>query len=220
PKMTKKSRFAKLGRRASSLIESYYEGRNVDEYEAKRRTNPKWSFEESSLETVIAGLSSDEKRTIADVPVGTNRFYQFLDADPDVKIVYCIDYSADMLTASMTRSSAKFFYSKADMIEGGTPIRAGTVISYRFLNLFDFATIEKILRNLCATAELNLIFSIRLAVTTEEAGTVYQDKIHVHDRSQFEAALASHGFKIAWEQARADEKPGAYHIMHARRMAS
>lgn len=212
-----KFRFGKPGKNATSLIDKYYRGKSVTAYEDKRKRNPKWTFEEHGLETALSSIQAREKKTIGDIPVGTNRFYQLLNDDANIELVYCIDYSADMLTASMERSSSKFFYSKCDMIEEGTPIVADTVISFRFLNLFDFPTIEKILGNLCAASRRNLIFSIRLAATPEEVDTVFQNKIHIHSRERFEESLATNDFAIAWQEGRKDEKPGEYFIVHARR---
>lgn len=207
----------KAGQRAASLIDRLYKGQNVATYEASRRNNPKWSFEESGVKTVLDGLAPEEKTSVADIPVGTNRFYHLLDSDADIKIVYCVDYSEDMLTASMARSSGKFFYSKADMVNDGTPIVADTLVSVRFLNLFDFAIIEKIVANLCASTRLHFITSIRLASTDEEKDTIYEDKIHIHDPARFDACLTANGFETVWKEGRKDEKPGEYFILHARR---
>ncbi|MEJ6390307.1 hypothetical protein [Gymnodinialimonas ulvae] len=212
-----KFRVGKTASGTSSTMATAYRGSLVKSYEKSRKNNPKWAFEEDTLRTVMNAIDPSEKRIVADIPVGTNRFYQFLDDDPEIKIVHCIDNSVDMLIESMMRTSSKFFYSRCDMIDEGTPIVSDTVISYRFLNLFDFNTIEKILANLCHSSRRNLIMTIRLSESHEESGSVFQNKIHIHSRARFDEALAANDFEPVWEKGYADEKPGEYFTLHARR---
>ena len=84
-----------------NLVQKYYMGQQAKKYEQGRKKNQKWKFEEDVfVEFFKAICTNTDNMVVADIPVGTNRFYQYLDSSSNVQIVYGIDLSQDMLLES------------------------------------------------------------------------------------------------------------------------
>lgn len=197
-----------------NLVERLYSGKNAERYEDNRSQSEKWKFEEESLILILSGLPSEQIKTLADIPVGTNRFAERLDAVEGVQRIYCVDFSVDMLAQAINRQRPKQVFLKHDLLEAPPKIFCNTAISFRFLNLFSFADVTKIMKNIADILEVNLILSIRIADQAYSHGDILERKIHIHGRNEFECLVSNLGFSIKKELHHPDEKGGRYYVMH------
>lgn len=195
------------------LIGRHYTGEKAAQYERRSKTE-RWKFEHETLMDMLARLPAEERAQIADIPVGTNRFFEELENDVSVKTVYGMDYSVDMLMQSLEKPSDKYLYARHDIVASAPAITADTVICFRFLNLFPFPDIEMILRNLARTARVNLIFTVRLLEDPQEHGMVLEDKIHLHSTERFSELLGNCGLEVKEARGFDDSKQGDYFVMH------
>lgn len=195
------------------LIGRHYSGKKAEQYERRSKTE-RWKFEHDTLLDMLVGLPPEELAHIADIPVGTNRFVEQLDDNASVKVVYGMDYSVDMLQQCLAKPSGKYLYARHDIVASAPAITADTVICFRFLNLFPFSDIERIVTNLAQVARVNLIFTIRLLEDPTQHGTVLDDKIHLHSSDRFFELLGKCGLEVKDSRGFDDAKQGDYFVMH------
>jgi hypothetical protein len=197
-----------------SLVERLYSGKNAEQYEKNRSSSEKWRFEEETLFSILSSLPSDEVKTIADIPVGTNRYADRLEALEVVQRIYCVDFSIDMLTQALRKQRPKQVFLKQDLLHSPPRIACSTVMCLRFLNLFSFSDLAKIMNNIVAVLDFNLILSIRLADELYSHGDILEKKIHIHGRAEFTNLVNDLGLAIRKEAYYPDMKGGQYFMMH------
>lgn len=198
-----------------SLVDRFYTGKRAVQYEAGRNSSDKWRFEEESLMDLFSGLTDSEVETVADIPVGTNRFAEFLETRAEVRRVYCVDLSIDMLAQAMSRQTSKQVFLRHDILRSPPNLSCGTAISFRFLNLFPFDEVRTILKNIAAITANNMIISVRLADEVNLHGKILAGKVHLHGRDEFNGLLSELGFFVKTEYYHADRKGGRYYVLHA-----
>lgn len=198
-----------------NLIDRYYSGARANRYEEARSRSSKWQFEEKSLIGIINKLPKSEIEKIADIPVGTNRFSDLFESCNDIKRVYGIDLSVDMLAQAMIKPGHKYLFLRHDIISSPPAVMCDTAACFRFLNLFDFKTVESILKNISEFCRSNLILSVRLVEDQGSHGKVLKGKIHLHHSAAFYQALIEAGFQMKDKLYFSDEKGGDYYVLHA-----
>jgi SAM-dependent methyltransferase len=204
-------------RKVHGLVNKYYIRKNASKYEETRKYEEKWVFEESSLEKIMEQLPAAEIAYVADIPIGTNRFYAYLDLNPSVKLVYGCDLSPDMLSEAIKKKSRKYFFSNIDICAEAPNVVCGTVICFRFLNLLEYEDVERAVINMANMCEHNLIVSIRLHDDDAVESQVIQDKISIHSSRRFFQLLRNCGFSTFNSLHFPDSKGGAYYVVHASR---
>lgn len=198
-----------------SLISRFYTGKPALQYESRRNRSEKWSFEEKSLIGLFSDLEESEVAEVADIPVGTNRFGDFLERHPGVRRVYCVDLSIDMLVQAMNRQTPKQVFMRHDLLDSPPHFNCDTAISFRVLNLFPFGEIQKILRNIASVTATNIILSVRLADGLSHHGDILAGKVYLHGHVEFYRLISEIGFSVKAECYHPDNKGGRYCVLHA-----
>lgn len=197
-----------------SLVDRFYTGKRAEQYETKRSRSDKWRFEEESLMTLFSDLPNSEVDQVADIPVGTNRFAEFLESRDAVRRIYCVDLSIDMLAQAMNRQTRKQVFVQHDVLRSSPNLASDTTISFRFLNLLPFDEVEKALKNIAAFTMTNMIISVRLADPASRHGDVIADKIHLHGHDEFYDLISELQFSVERELYHPDDKIGRYQVFH------
>ena len=202
------------GNQMPDIIQEYYSGDKVDVYESKRKENPKWTFEEDTLDLVLEKYSSDIK-DIIDAPVGTGRFMdKYKSLDPKIKICG-LDYSPEMLRLASERRNGNnnISFVQHDMINVPLGFSADLTICYRFLNLFDWDNSAKALTNLLSATRKISVFTVRLVEDDYDGDTFIENKIHLHKRSEVEKVVLENDFSISEVFEFSDAREGQYSVL-------
>ena len=200
---------------AKALISKFYSRDRAEKYESVRNRSEKWAFEEKELIRFLEKLPKAEIETILDVPVGTNRFSDVFESMDDVRTVYGMDLSVDMLSQAIGKPSSKHLFLRHDIISGSPDITCDTAVCFRFLNLFPFKDVELIFQNIAQTSRFNIILAVRLTEEASEHGNVLQQKIHLHYSKNFYELIEAVGFQVKEKRRFIDRKGGEYYVMHA-----
>ncbi len=201
----------------------HYSGKFVRDYEATRRSNPKWRFEEETLCGVLERLR-DELSVILDAPVGTGRFLPVYEKKLRGVEIFCLDSSADMLQTARRRPGLfrknTYRFTPADIIAAVPQMRADLSVCCRFLNLLDWDSARRVLANILSATDGYALFSIRL-VDSGYAGPRYiENKIYLHCEQDLGTAIAANGFEVVRRFHYEDTRPGAYTIVLCARQAA
>ena len=200
------------------IIEEYYSGNNADYYEDKRRTNPKWQFENDVLNSVIKEFKS-EITCIIDAPVGTGRFLDAYKAFKSKMNIYGIDYSADMLKVAAEKSDLhNISFIEQDIINKKLNITADLSVCYRFLNLINFKDAAKTLSNLLLSTQKFSLFAIRTIEDDYMGETFIENKIYLHKRKYIERVINEKNFEILKRFEYPDKREGQYTILLCRKV--
>lgn len=204
-----------LDKLRKNLIGTYYSGSAARQYEATRSRSKKWAFEEESIKSFFAELPLSEVSTIADIPVGTNRFSSFFETQESIKKVYGIDLSADMLSQAKAKRAEKYQFFQHDISLSPPKIACDTAVCFRFLNLFKSRDIEVMLENIAYVVKYNLILSVRLVNDSFIGEKVLDKKIYLHNSTNFYKILDNVGFTVRKRVSFLDSKGGEYFVILA-----
>lgn len=183
-----------------------YEGAGALGYEAARRKQAKWQWEDRVVRDVLARYSG-EIASVIDAPVGTGRFLSLYRV-PAVGY----DVSSDMLTvARELHADARL--ERLDLLRDALPERADLVVCVRFLNLVDTDAAVLALGKLLDAANKYALFTCR----TGEPQRI--GKVYVHRREAIEDMIEQHGFQVQVLDSRIfpDKVGGEYNMILVRR---
>ena len=186
-----------------------YAGAKAKGYEAARRKQAKWKWEDTTLRKVLARLGG-EVRSVIDAPVGTGRFLGLYTV-PAVGY----DASADMLGVARA-SHKKAVLHKLDLVGEALPESADLVVSVRFLNLLNTPDALKALGHLLAAARKYAVFTCR-TVPEGYIGAYSVGRVKLHCDWEMLCAIEAAGFKTVERYHFPDNVPGLYDIFLVRR---
>lgn len=197
---------------ADALV-SFYQGTHAKDYEQLRTLNPKWQFEDRSLEEILQAHRTDI-RSVIDAPVGTGRFLDLYQRVLGDVRVHGLDRSTDMLDVARGVSASRHVaLREQDILGAPFDVRADAVVCFRFLNLLPWADAARAMRNLFAATDRLLVMAIRTVGDDYQGETVIENKIHLHRRSAFERLCADHRFTLVHEASCETGRTGDYRIV-------
>lgn len=139
-----------------------YRGAEAASYEARRRDQDKWKREAAALSELFGDVRGG---VVADIPVGTGRFFQLYSA-VGFKEIHGADRSEDMLAEAWKvgqRISPCPWLTTADILSLPYSDRSfDWVVCVRLLNLLSEAEMQQAVRELCRVASSCVVLSIRL----------------------------------------------------------
>ena len=190
-----------------------YAGAKAKGYEAARRKQAKWKWEDTTLRKVLARLGG-EVQSVIDAPVGTGRFLGLYTVP-----VVGYDASADMLGVARTLHEGAALH-KLDLVRTALPESADLVVSVRFLNLLNTPDALKALGHLLASARKYALFTCRTA-NDSYRGPWRVGRVYIHKRKAIADAIERHGFQIQVLDSRIfpDNVGGEYNLLLVRRAA-
>lgn len=205
--------------RGSGIVSRYYSGGKAEGYEAARSGSARWEFERESLESIFRdSISGVDRYEVIDVPIGTNRFFEFFNSLACVSAVHGVDLSDDMLAIARTKECHSYEFHKWDIVRSPLQFRAHVSVCFRFLNLFAFADLVRIIGNIAESTDRFIVLSVRL-VETEKEGKIIENKVYLHQRNMFLDVVGQAGFKVVCEMSMTDNKPGTYYVLCLEREA-
>lgn len=204
----------------TGLIKRYYSGRLVDRYEKSRKSSKRWKFENDAFREFLDKIvAHNSELVVADIPVGTNRFYQDLEASSKVCSVYGLDLSADMLREASKKPATKYQYLAHDIVTDSVPFHADLVICFRFLNLFSMTDVTKIIKHLADCCTSDMLFSVRLVDDSQHGATIEDGKVYLHGETTFYSAFEGLGLSVKEKRCFEDSKQGLYYVVWAKKTA-
>ena len=186
-----------------------YEGAGAKGYEAARRKQAKWQWEDATVRKVLATLGN-EVQSVIDAPVGTGRF---LDLYTMPAVGY--DVSADMLDVARSLHEGAELH-RLDLVTEALPTTADLVVSVRFLNLLDTPDALKALGHLLAAARKYALFTLR-TVAEGYIGSYSVGRVRLHCDWEMLCAIGAAGFEVVERHSFPDNVPGLYDIILVRR---
>ena len=176
--------------------------------------NPRWYFEEHCVSRMIQNTLQKDSTidSFMDIPIGTNRLHMLIEGHPNLTRALGVDYSDDMLTMAASKQTQKYSYEKHDIFTGPFNQKTGIVLCLRFLNLFDWPSARKAIRNLSNSTEKYIILSIRLVDDDYNGKPVLENKIHLHKEALFYEAINADNLIVDSKECYEDTKQGTYCI--------
>ena len=201
----------------TKLITKLYSGLNAKKYAKRRKKSNKWKFETEFVETCLQKLSF--KGDVADAPVGTNRFDNIWQRWDQESAIVGYDYSQPMLKEATKNSKSQIKLESLNLLASqfSTPKTFDIVLSIRFLNLIDFENLCAAIKNLSSLTKNHLIITIRTQ-DFNEGSILIENKIYVHNQSQFIGMLERENFHIIEEQIFPEERLGNYTALHLQKV--
>jgi ubiquinone/menaquinone biosynthesis C-methylase UbiE len=195
-----------------SLVKKYYSGYRALRYEKNREKGMKWAFEDNFVTSRINNLPG--VRTVADAPVGTNRFYALWEDLAEITMVSGYDYSTKMIEISKTKFSTKMRFEKIDLLdpEMQLQVKYDLVLSLRFFNLISFDDVWVSFANLVKLTQRYLMISIRLQDVLDESQLI-ENKIFVHNYKRFMDMMESNGVIQVESERFIENRMGVYYMM-------
>jgi len=188
-----------------------YAGAKAKGYEAARRKQAKWKWEDTTLRKVLARLGG-EVQSVIDAPVGTGRFLSLYTVP-----VVGYDASADMLDVARD-SHKKAVLHKLDLVGEVLPESADLVVSVRFLNLLNTPDALKALGHLLAAARKYALFTCRTYYGgCEYSGPTTVGRVTLHGNLVIMDAMLRAGFEMVERYNFHDKVPGQYDFILVRR---
>jgi hypothetical protein len=197
-----------------SLVKLFYSNFKAKNYEQKRRENPKWDFENDTLEKVLRDLRPDVK-SILDAPVGTGRFINFYETMLSDASIDGVDLSEDMLSEAKMKVKNKgceIEFFKKDIINTPFEKSYDFIVCFRFFNLIPWELVKLCLTNFSDTDARYILFPIRLVDENFTGDTYIENKIYLHQYSLFESFVGGMGYVIEKDWFYEDDRPGDYKI--------
>jgi len=186
----------------------YYTGSKAQSYEADRRDQAKWKWENATVSSLLKDLEFD---SVIDAPVGTGRFLHLYDTR-----VYCFDISQDMIDIAKAKG-VDAEYRRCDLVRDQLPIEADLIVSIRFLNLIDAAQTKRALDNLLSSARRYAIFTM-LTVPDDYKGKMKLGRVYLHWDKLAREVVERNCFEIVGRYPYEDNVPGSYQIFLCRRV--
>lgn len=183
-----------------------YQGAGATQYEAHRKGQAKWAWENRVVADILARIGG-EVASVIDAPVGTGRFLSLYRVPATG-----YDVSADMLAvARELHADARL--ERLDLLRDAIPERADLVVCVRFLNLVDTPAAALVLGKLLDAANKYALFTCR----TGEPQRI--GKVYVHRREAIEDVIEQHGFQVQVLDSRIfpDKVGGEYNMILVRR---
>lgn len=171
-----------LSTKATTTANRYF-GDRAQQYDARRRGQPKWLAEDKAIRAGLADLVAGD--TVLDVPCGTGRFFPYYQERGFA--VTAIDVSKDMLTEARKhlRGSHKIFCDTGSIF--ALPLDDQAVeatVCCRFANLIEAADLT------VALAELQRVTRGRILMTLRRRHRQASGRYHhAHDVAVVEAAI-------------------------------
>lgn len=192
---------------SKKLVDRHYTGGMAEEYEAGRKSNPKWIKEQKVVEDFIS--KNKDIATVIDAPLGTNRYGLFFEKCSHVENVYGYEYSDDMIAEAEKTISTKLKIYKHDLVNEIIKEKADLSIIMRMLNLFNEDDTTKILKNILQATEKYSILSLRHWLSPPK---YIENKITIQNLHAMERVINNCGFDIIAEKEIKDSREGQYSI--------
>jgi len=195
-------------RKDITLIQKHYSGSEAKLYEHNRK-NKKWQFEKKVVENFIK--SKQDISSIADAPLGTNRFGDLIDQQKNIKKFYGYEYSDDMIKFATSKSNKKLSVIKHDLINHCIKNSVDALLMIRMLNLVTAEDMEKILLNTLPKVQKYFVCTLR----HDSKYQYIENKIHIQELEKFNNILNKFGFIEIQKHNLNEPRKGNYTIIVA-----